>query len=78
MSEAPETHDFSGLWAIHAERDGQPWMRDWAKDKAAAEARMKEIQAEDEGAEQTEYWVIEMTKAEVEMFKDSGFIPQDA
>lgn len=70
-------HDFADVWAVHAERDGQPWLRDWARSEAEANQKMAALQASDENAAETEYWVIRMTKSEVESFQAAGVIPGD-
>lgn len=70
-------HDFANVWAIHAERDGQPWLRDWATTEAEAKQKMAAFQKDDEGADKTEYWVMQMTRAEVVSFQAAGVIPEN-
>ena len=75
---APETHDFANIWAVHAEREGQPWLRDWAKSENAAKEKLAACQAQDDEAAETEYWIMQMTKAELASFVAAGVIPKDA
>ena len=74
---AENQHEFAPFWAVHSEKDGQPSLRAWAKSEADAAARMAEIQKADRDPS-SEYWVMQMTAAEVESFKIAGVIPEDA
>jgi hypothetical protein len=71
------THQFANVWAVHAERDGQPWLRDWATSEADANKKLAEHKANDDEADKTEYWVMQMSVAELESFQHAGVIPQD-
>jgi len=71
-------HKFADAWAIHAERDGKPWMYGWAKTEAEAKAELERVSKSDEQDEQTSYWVVQMTVDEVETYKASGLISEDA
>jgi hypothetical protein len=70
-------HEFSNIWAIHAERDGQPWLRDWAKTETEASEKMSAFKTEDDDAASTEYWVMRMTTAELESFQLAELIPAE-
>ena len=53
---ADEPHQFADLWAVHAERNGEPWMVDWAKSEDEAKKKMaaaKADAADEEGAADT-------------------------
>ena len=77
-STVPEpTHQFADVWAVHAERDGQPWLRDWATSESEAKSKLQTHQANDDDADKTEYWVMQMSVAELESFQHAGVIPQD-
>jgi len=83
MGEPNMTYDdaapqFADAWAIHAERDGKPWMAGWAPTEAQAQTEMQKLKQSDEAPDETEYWVMQMTVSEVEVFKASGLIPEDA
>ena len=71
-------HNFADAWAIHAERDGKPWMAGWAPSEAQAQTEMQKLKQGDAASGETEYWVIQMTVSELETFKASGLIPEDA
>jgi hypothetical protein len=79
MADVPDEnqHEFSSIWAIHAERDGQPWLRDWAQSEAQAKEKMSLFQGDDDDADKTEYWVMRMTTAELESFQLSELIPAE-
>ena len=78
MTENETAHEFADTWAIHAERDGKPWLAGWASNEAQARSEMAKLAQSDESNEDTEYWVMQMTVSEVETFKASGLIPEDA
>ena len=71
-------HDFVNVWAVHAEREGQPWLRDWARSENEAKEKLADCQGNDDDASETEYWIMQMTRAELESFQSAGVIPQDA
>jgi hypothetical protein len=71
-------HNFAEAWAVHAERDGKPWMCGWAKTEADAKAELERVSKNDEQAEETEYWVMQMTTEELESYKAAGVISADA
>jgi hypothetical protein len=70
--------ELSALWSVHSETEGQPMMRAWTKSEAEAEAELEKLKASDEDASKTEYWVMQLTTGDVNNFKASGFIPEDA
>ena len=78
MSTEHETpHALAPFWGVHCEKDGQPMLRDWATSKAAAEEKMAALkQADDDDG--VEYWVIQMSVAEADSFREAGVIPKDA
>ena len=69
---------FADAWAVHAEHDGKPRMCGWAKTEQEAKAEAKRLEQTDADSQNTEYWVMQMTQDELQSFKASGFIPQDA
>ena len=75
MESSTENHDFAPVWAVHAERDQQPWLRGWAKSKEEAEAKMAEYQTTDDEGGKTSYWVVQMTRDEVAVNQAMGVIP---
>lgn len=78
MAEAStENHEFSNVWGIHAEKDGQPWLRDWATSESEANQKMSQFQTDDEDANNTEYWVMRMTTAELQSFQLADLIPEE-
>jgi hypothetical protein len=50
----------------------------WAKTEQEAKAEAKRLEQTDADSQNTEYWVMQMTQDELQSFKASGFIPQDA
>lgn len=74
---AENTINLADYWAVHAEFEGRPWLRDWAKTEAEAQAKMEEHKKNDTDAASTEYWVLQMTQDEVVSFQDAGVIPSD-
>ena len=82
---AETTHDFADFWAVHAEREGRPFLADWAKTENDAKSKMAtfatedaEARAEDPELPGTEFWVMQMTESEADSFKTAGVIPDDA
>jgi hypothetical protein len=72
-------HEFSELWAVHCEKDECPVFLAWAPSEKAAKERLQQLKAQaGEELAGTEYWVVQMTRGEVEDFKEAGVIPQDA
>lgn len=70
--------ELSNLWSVHSETDGQPMMRAWTRTEAEANEELNKLKASDEDAAKTEYWVMQLTQGDVNNFKASGFIPDDA
>ena len=70
---------FSKLWGIHCEEDACPVFVGWARSEEEAKARMETLRTNaGPDAAQIEFWVMPLTPAEVEDFKDVGAIPKDA
>ena len=68
----------SARWSVHSDLDDQPQIRVWTRSEAEAETELEKLKSEDEDAAKTEYWVMQLTEADVHNFKASGFIPEDA
>lgn len=62
----------SGIWTIHSEIENRPMLRGFAKSKADADKRMKELQADDQDSK---FWLIELTFGELQDFRDYGMLP---
>src|SRR5207244_4977716 len=71
-------HDYVDYWAVHSSRESRPVFRAWAKSEAEAEKRLAELKKGDRDSEKTEYWVVRMTRRQVDGFKKVGFMPADA
>ena len=72
----PEREELgTGLWAIHSEKDECPMMRGWARSEAEAQRMLEAIKASDAEPED-EYWIMEMTEAEVVTHRAVGLIPE--
>jgi hypothetical protein len=69
--------EYANLWAIHSEKEGRPAMCGWARSEADAQKELERMKRADTDATTT-YWVLRMTRHEVEQFKRVGFIPADA
>ena len=69
-------NELTGLFGIHSQKEGMPAMRGWAKSKEAAEELLEKIKASDEVPED-EYWILEMSRAEVDSHKAVGYLPAD-
>ena len=67
----------SGLWSVHCSFDNKPVIRAWTHSKAEAEAKLEELKRTDRNAAQIEYWILPLSKGQVEDFKAIGFIPKD-
>jgi hypothetical protein len=68
----------SHLWSVHSEMDDQPMIRAWCKSEEEANKLLTEMKGADEEAGKTEYWVMQLSNLDVQNFKASGFIPEDA
>ena len=53
-------------------------MRCWCQTEAEAKKRLEEFKARDADSAQTQYWVYQLRKGDVQNFKLAGFIPKDA
>jgi len=77
--QATEPHDtLSALWSVHSDLEDQPMIRVWTRSEADANTELAKLKSEDEDAAKTEYWVMQLTEGDVNNFKASGFIPEDA
>jgi len=70
--------EFSNLWAVHSKVEERPAIAAWAHSEQAAVAKMAALKQSAPRGTAVEYWVMRMTKNQVEVFKRSGFIPADA
>jgi hypothetical protein len=70
--------EFSDLWAVHSKVEDRPAIAAWARSEQEAKAKMAELKQTGPRNAPVEYWVMRMTKNQVEVFKRSGFIPADA
>jgi hypothetical protein len=68
----------SHLWSVHSETDEQPMMRAWCKSEDEANKLLAQMKSDDEQADKTEYWVMQLSNLDMMNFKASGFIPEDA
>ncbi|MFH1810409.1 MAG: hypothetical protein ABIJ09_16830 [Pseudomonadota bacterium] len=73
-----QTVEYANLWAIHSEKEGRPAMCGWARSEAEAAKEMERMKKADPEPGTTSYWVLRMTRHEVDQFKQTGFIPADA
>jgi len=77
MSTDTEWEQKSGVWTVHSEHghDKRPTLRGFAKTKAEAEALLQKLKGSDADAAMTEYWVLEITKGELDDFRHYGMLP---
>jgi len=68
----PSAH--SGIWSVHSERDNKPMLRGFSKTETSANDLLKTLRAEDNDADETEYWVLELTENEVADFSNAGML----
>ena len=68
----------SNLWSVHSEAEGRPYIRAWAKSEAEATQKMAELKARDPNAAKNRYFLVRLTRGQVEGLKQTGFIPKDA
>jgi hypothetical protein len=61
-----------GIWTLHSEIENRPMLRGFAKTKADAEKRMKELSADEPDSK---FWLIELTHGELQDFRDYGMLP---
>jgi hypothetical protein len=64
----------SGIWTVHSEADGRPGLRGFAKTKAEAEALLASLKSDDDDP-RAEYWLIELSRDQLEDFKEAGLVP---
>ncbi len=64
----------SGIWTVHSEADGRPALRGFAKTKAEAEALLASLKSDDDDP-RAEYWLIELSRDQLEDFKEAGLVP---
>lgn len=72
------THEFVPVWGVHSSRDDQPVMRAWGRSESDARAQLAQLSASDSDAAQTEYWVVQMTRSELEQWKALGVVSVEA
>lgn len=65
----------SGVWTVHSELEKRPMLRGFAKSKAEAEKMMADLKANDPDAAQSEYWLLELSRGELEDFRHVGMLP---
>ena len=75
METTSEFEKKCGVWTVHSETDGRPRLRGFAKTRPEAEKVLLGLKAEDADAAMTEYWVLEITKGELEDFRNFGMLP---
>lgn len=65
----------SGIWTVHSEFENRPMLRGFTKTKAEAEQLMAQLKAEDQDADKSEYWLIELSNGALEDFRRFGMLP---
>lgn len=68
----------STLWSVHSEIGGRPCICAWARSEIEAAAKMNELKTTDPDAAETRYFIVRLTRGQVEDYKRMGFIPEDA
>ena len=69
--------EYVKFWSVHSKKDDKPCYRGWAKSEDEAKALAEQLRQED-GDSEDAYWVIQMTKNELDTFRAQGEIPADA
>ena len=64
-----------GVWTVHSEVGKRPTLRGFAKTRADAEKLMQELKSKDSDATHSEYWVLELSKGELEDFRAFQMLP---
>lgn len=68
----------SGIFGIHASYNDQPLMRGWAKNEAAAQKLIAELQRTDGNSSDTKYWWMPMSNHELSIWRNAGVIGANA
>ena len=75
MSATPNFEEKCGIWTVHSETDSRPVLRGFAKSKSEAEELLNKLKGEDADADKTEYWLLELSRGELEDFRQFGMLP---
>ena len=71
----------SDLYGVYSAVRGRPVIRAWARSKDAATTKLAELRDADgksENGYEDEYYAVRLSKADLEGYKQGGFIPEDA
>ncbi|MEE8409295.1 MAG: hypothetical protein V3T05_06805 [Myxococcota bacterium] len=81
MSEERVPENMSSFFGVYSSIEKRPVIRAWARSKDEADGKLNELRTADaktDRGEEEEYYVVRLSKPELEGYRQGGFIPSDA